>query len=94
MLAPTVIEYRPEAYPEVEAAVLGDLEEGAGQVVLDLDSVAVLDTQALRGLISLLRRARSMGGDIVLRSSRTDVLRTLSVTALDRVFPVLQAQAA
>jgi anti-anti-sigma factor len=70
------------------------LQEGAERIVLDLDAVAVLDTKALRGLISLLRRARSTGGEIALRSSRTDVLGTLSVTALDRVFPVQCLQAA
>jgi anti-anti-sigma factor len=91
---PLVIEYRPEVYPEVEATVFGALQEGAERIVLDLDAVAVLDTKALRGLISLLRRARSTGGEIALRSSRTDVLGTLSVTALDRVFPVLRSQAA
>ena len=89
-----VIEYRPQAYPEVEAAVLSAVEQGAARVVLDLDSVVVLDTEALRGLISLLRRVRSSGGDLALRSSRPDVLRTLSVTALDRVFTLVETRAA
>jgi anti-anti-sigma factor len=86
--------YRPQAYPEVETAVLDMLNKGAGPIVLDLDAVAALDTEALRGLIRLLRRARSAGGDIALRSSRADLLRTLSVTALDRVFAVEQPLAA
>ena len=89
-----VIEYRPQAYAGLEAAVLAAIREGTNRVVLDLDGVAVLDTQALRGLIALLRRARAAGGELALRASRADVLRTLSVTALDRVFPVVRAQAA
>ena len=89
-----VIEYRPRAYPEVEAAVLSAVERGAARVVLDLDSVVALDTEALRGLISLLRRVRSAGGDLALRSSHPDVLRTLSVTALDRVFTLVPTRAA
>jgi len=92
--ASSTIEYRPHAYPQVEAAVLDSLRKGAEPIVLDLDSVVALDTQALRGLIKLLRQARSAGGDIALRSSRADVLRTLSVTALDRVFAVERQLAA
>jgi len=93
-LESAAIEYRPQAYCETEAALLGKLREGAGHAVLDLDGIATLDTNALRGLISLLRRVRSAGGEIVLRSGRTDVRRTLSVTGLDRVFAVLPLKAA
>jgi anti-sigma B factor antagonist len=90
----TVVEYRLQQYPALEAEVLAALEAGATRVVLDLDNIETLDTQALRGLISLLRRARSAGGGLALRTSRRDLLRTLSVTALDRVFPVVQVEAA
>jgi anti-anti-sigma factor len=88
------IEYRPESFPALEGAILEAVREGAGQVVLDLDSVASLDSAELRELIKLLRSARSSGGDLALHSTRANVLRTLSVTALDRVFPVLQQRAA
>jgi anti-sigma B factor antagonist len=93
-MEPVIIQYRPRDYPALEATVLSLLEEGAARVVLDLDAVGVLDTEAIRGLISLLRRARAAGGELALRSTRADVLRTLSVTALDRVFSVVQPQAA
>lgn len=85
------IEYLPQEYPAVEAAVLGALRDGAERVVLDLDTIVALDTDTLRRLISLLRRARSRGREVALRSSREEVLRTLSVTGLDRVFAVLRS---
>lgn len=88
------IEYSPESLHALEPAILEALRAGAERVVLDLDSVASLDSAALRELIRLLRLARSSGGDLALRSTRAGVLRTLSVTALDRVFPVLQPTAA
>ncbi len=91
---PVTIEYRPQNLPAIEAAILEALRDGAERVVLDLDSVAGLDSAALRELIKLLRLARSSGGDLALRSTRTNALRTLSVTGLDRVFPVLQPRAA
>jgi anti-anti-sigma factor len=83
------IEYLPQNYPAVEAAVDAAVARGAEQVVLDLDTLAVLDTEALRGLIALLRRARLKGAQIALRSSREEIRRTLSITGLDRVFAVL-----
>jgi hypothetical protein len=47
-LESAAIEYRPQAYCETEAALLGKLREGAGHAVLDLDGIATLDTNALR----------------------------------------------
>jgi anti-anti-sigma factor len=91
---PVTIEYRPQNFPAIETAILEALRDGAELVVLDLDSVAGLDSAALRELIKLLRLARSNGGELALRSTRTNALRTLSVTGLDRVFPVLQPTAA
>lgn len=93
-MEPVVIEYRPSAYPLVEAAVLTALENGAPRVILDLEMLDALDTQGVRGLISLLRRARALGGEIALSSLKPDVRRTLQVTALDRIFPVVEAEAA
>lgn len=93
-MKPTVIAYRPHAYPAVEAAVLAEFQTGTSHVVLDLDLLDSLDAEGVRGLISLLRRSRAVGGELALHSSRPEVLRTLSVTALDKIFPLVEAQAA
>jgi anti-anti-sigma factor len=82
------IDYLPGNYAAVEAAVDAKLLRGAEQVVLDLDALVVLDTEGLRGLISLLRRARLKGAQIALRCRREEILRTLSITGLDRVFTI------
>jgi anti-sigma B factor antagonist len=89
-----VIEYRPYAYEAVEKAVLHALEGGADRVILDLDALDALDTQGVRGLITLLRRARAAGGELALTSLKPDVRRTLQVTALDRIFLLVGAEAA
>lgn len=90
-MEPVVMEYRLGAHPAIEAAVLAAFEGGAGRVVLDLDAIDTLDHQSVRALISLLRRVRTSGGELALRSSRADVTRTLSVTGLDRVFTIVEA---
>ncbi|HVA34392.1 MAG TPA: STAS domain-containing protein [Candidatus Baltobacteraceae bacterium] len=89
-----VIEYQPNAYPALEAAVVAALREGADRVVLNLDSLDSLDTDGVRGLIALLRRSRAVGGELALRSSKPGVRRTLEVTALDRIFQMVEAEAA
>jgi anti-sigma B factor antagonist len=89
-----VLEYVPTALVSLEAAMIAALESGAARVVLDLDGLATLDTDGVRGLIKLLRRARAIGGELALQSSKPDVLRTLNVTALDRLFPMVGVQAA
>lgn len=82
-----LIEYRPGVYAALEAEVLAAIqEEGAERVVLDLDKLDRLDSGGVRDVISLLRRVRSIGGDLALRSTHPEVLRTLSATGLDRVF--------
>lgn len=86
-----VIEYRPSAYLALEATVLEALEGGTVRVVLDLDSLGALDTEGVRGLITLLRRARAIGGELALSSKRAEILRTLKVMALDRLFPMVEA---
>ncbi|HEY1883708.1 MAG TPA: STAS domain-containing protein [Candidatus Cybelea sp.] len=82
-----LIEYRPGVYAALEAEVLAAIQEdGADRVVLDLDKLDRLDSGGVREVISLLRRVRSIGGDLALRSTNPEVLRTLSATGLDRVF--------
>lgn len=89
-----LIDYRPHEYLALEDAVLTALHDGADRVVLDLDCVDMLDTAGVRGLITLLRRTRAVGGELALRSSKPDIRRTLSVTALDRIFTMVEAEAA
>lgn len=83
--------YDPEVLEELEAASLAAIDAGAGRIVFDLDRLERLDTEGVRGLITLLRRTRERGGELALRVSRPDILRSLKVTALDRVFPMVKA---
>lgn len=88
-----VIAYSTSAHEAAEAAVLAAIERGVVPV-LDLDALDSLETGAVRALISMLRRARAAGGDFTLRTTRPEILRTLSVTGLDRVFSVVQPEVA
>lgn len=88
-----VLEYRPQALAELELTIIETIECGAPQVVLNLDALDELDNDGIRALIRLLRRSRAVGGTLALQTSKPAVLRTLSVTALDRVFEMAEAAA-
>ncbi len=85
------IDYRPEAVPAMQSSVLAAFEEGIDRVVLRLDGMPHLDAQGVRGLITLLRRSREVGGEVALHTRRPDITRSLSVMALDRLFPLVDA---
>jgi anti-anti-sigma factor len=89
-----VIDYRPAALDSIQEQVLAAFSEGATRVVLNLDVLPRLDTDGVRGLIVLLRRSREVGGEVALSVTRPDLLRSLQVMALDRLFPMVGVVAA
>lgn len=90
-MQPIVFEYRPAAFDALQVAVVTAFETGARRVVLDLDELPRLDTEGVRGLITLLRRSRELGGEVALHVTRPELLRTLNTLALDRLFPMVAA---
>ena len=74
-----------EAFESLEAGLTEAVDRGAHQVVLALDNLKALDTPVIRQLIKLLRRARELGAALPLSVSRADLVRTLQVTALDKI---------
>jgi anti-anti-sigma regulatory factor len=87
-------EYKPQALPQLQAAVLSAFEAGASCVVLDLDMLSALDAEATRGLITLLRRSREIGGELALSVSRPEIRAELAGMALDRLFPMVKTEVA
>lgn len=68
----------------VDAAIAGE----APTLTVGVDAVTALDAAVLGGLIAGLRRLRDVGATVRLHATRPDLLRTLEVTGLDRVFDV------
>jgi anti-sigma B factor antagonist len=62
--------------------------------VLDLRGLMELDSATLAALIRVLRLVRSAGGDVGLIVEQEKILRILSITALDRVFPIFRDEEA
>jgi anti-sigma B factor antagonist len=64
------------------------LEGLSGIMVADLTAVTFLDSTAVGVLISTTRQLRTVGGDLVLVVTSSQVQRVLAVTQLDRYFSV------
>jgi anti-sigma B factor antagonist len=59
-------------------------------LVLDLTEVGFLDSTGIGVLVGALRRQREAGHELVLVVSNTHVLKVLTITGLDRVFPLVE----
>ncbi|HZY98254.1 MAG TPA: STAS domain-containing protein [Candidatus Baltobacteraceae bacterium] len=86
----TTIVYDREGGVQLEAATLKALGDGRN-VIVNLDQLPALEIEDMRRLIKLLRQSRDIGSEFALRATRPDVRKALAVTALDRVFTVLDA---
>ena len=61
------------------------------RIAIDVDDVGVLDSPVISTLIAVLRDVRERGAAVELRASRQNILDTLRITALDKVFSVSKA---
>jgi len=94
--AEMTIEYRPEDLKGAQRAVAAQIAKrgDSPSIVLSLEHLDDLDVPALRGLITLLREARSAGAELSLRTSSERIRRVLAVTALDRLFRIVDSKQA
>ena len=73
--------------PELRGVLDRRVAEGTTRFVLDLSEVAFLDSAGMAVLVTLLKRARSAGGNVTLVWPREEAAkRILRLTKFDRVF--------
>jgi anti-sigma B factor antagonist len=75
-------------------ALHGAVAVGAGELVVDLSGVELLDATGLGVLIGTHRRARLAGRRLVLRDAVPRVARLFMLTRVDRIIAVEQTAAA
>jgi anti-anti-sigma factor len=81
----------PESLQSLRAAVERAAQDHVEGIVINVDQLGVLDAPVISALISLLRTARAHGTSISLQASRANILDTLRITALDKVFTIVTA---
>jgi anti-sigma B factor antagonist len=74
--------------PDFESRLAGLCEQGARQLTINLGSLSFIDSSGLSALVSTLRRYRSEGGDVVLRSPNRATAKVLEISGLNQVFSI------
>lgn len=73
--------------PVLRERLVACLIGGRPRVVLDLTDVGFLDSTGLGVVVGLLKRARTLGGDLRLVCPASSVRKVFEITALDRTLP-------
>lgn len=74
--------------PQLRDAIDREVGEGTSRVVVDLTGVTFMDSSGLGVLVGSLKRSRERGGELALVCTEGSVLKVLTITGLDRVFPI------
>ena len=74
--------------PGLRSQLIGLVTGGRTSVVLDLAGVEFLDSTGLGVIVGVLKRARTLGGDLRLVCPNPAVRRVFEITALDRTMPL------
>lgn len=88
--AVTVLAVRGEldmsSAPRLRARLVGLLDAGAVEVIIDLAHLDFIDSTGLHVLMSEIKRFRANGGDLALRGATRRAMKVFEVTGLGDVF--------
>jgi anti-sigma B factor antagonist len=88
----TVLELQGEidlyTAPKLKEQIADLVGQGRTRLVVNLSGVAFLDSTGLGVLIGGLKRCREQGGSLALAGPGEPVRKVLTITGLDKVFPI------
>ena len=74
--------------PALREQLLRAIAAYGPRLVLDLDDVAFLDSTGLGVIVGVLKRTRTLGGDLAIAGASPAVRRVFEITALDRTLAI------
>ena len=74
--------------PKLRERLVGLVESGSYQLIVDMESVEFLDSTGLGVLVGGLKRVRAHEGGIDLVCTQSRILRIFRITGLNRVFNI------
>jgi anti-sigma B factor antagonist len=74
--------------PQLRERLIALVEDGARQVIVDLNRVEFLDSTGLGVLVGALKRLRGVNGELALVCDQERLLKIFRITGLDRVFTI------
>lgn len=72
--------------PKLREAIVGVIDAGHTQLIIDIAGVAFLDSTGLGVLVGALKRVRCEGGSLHIICNSERLLRIFEITGLDKVF--------
>ena len=75
---------------EVRAQVSEALATGAKTLLIDLKNITFIDSSGLGTLISMLKKVRSQGCEMVVCSASPQVKMLFELTSMDQVFQIYE----
>src|SRR5438270_11775953 len=72
----------------VKDTLIAICNSGEYRVVVDMTHVTFMDSTGLSALVGSVKRFRSVGGEVVLRSPTPGVRKVIEITGLNRVFTI------
>lgn len=74
--------------PTLRERLIDLVNDGSARLVLDLEAVDFLDSTGLGTIVSILKRARTHGGDLRLVCTEARIRRLFEITGLDNAVPL------
>lgn len=74
--------------PSLKERIADLVSGGKTKLAVELAGVEFMDSTGLGVLIGALKRCREAGGSLSLVAPREPVIKVLSITGLDKVFPI------
>jgi anti-sigma B factor antagonist len=74
--------------PMLRERLIGLVSDGSSRLVLDLEALDFLDSTGLGTIVSVLKRARTHGGDLRLVCTEARIRRLFEITGLDKAVPL------
>lgn len=78
--------------PQLKQQMIGLLEAGSNEMVVDLSKVEYLDSTALGVLIGGLKRVRERDGNLPLICPSPRIRRVFEITGLDKIFDIFNSE--
>ncbi|GMQ78671.1 MAG: STAS domain-containing protein [Anaerolineae bacterium] len=78
--------------PKVESALLKELEEGNGQLIVDMTEVSYVNSGGLRCLLTAWRKANEHDDRIVLCALSDRVKDVFEIVGFDKVFEIYETR--
>jgi len=78
--------------PQLREEIIGRVDQGEHDIVVDLEKVDFLDSTGLGVLVGGLKRVKQHNGSLSLICNQEKILRIFRITGLTKVFPIFSSK--